>query len=169
MDDIKSTILDWLRDAHAMEQQAENMLSGFADRLEHYPELKSRIESHAQVSVAQQDALEDCINRAGGKTSALKDLGGKAMGLGQAISGLMVSDEVVKGAMSIYVFTQMEVVSYNVLATAAKRAGDLHTLAICNQHLTEEVTLAEWLQNHIPGITEEFLARTAVDSDTAKR
>lgn len=169
MDDVKSTILDWLRDAHAMEQQAEKMLSGFAGRLEHYPVLKSRIESHAEVSIAQQEALEECTKRAGGNTSALKDIGGKVMGLGQSVSGLMVSDEVVKGAMSIYVFAQMEIVSYNVLATAAKRSGDLHTLAICNQHLTEEVTFAEWLQNHIPGITEEFLARTSIDSDTAKR
>lgn len=169
MTDKKSIILDWLRDAHAMEQQAEKMLSGFADRLEHYPELKARIETHADVSVKQQQALEDCIKRADGNTSALKDIGGKMMGMGQSISGVMVSDEVVKGAMSIYVFTHMEIVSYRVLATAARQAGDTHTLAICDQHLDEETKMAEWLQNHIPTITGDYLVRTAAESDSAKR
>jgi len=32
---------DWLRDAHAMEKQAESMLSKMSGRLEHYPALNS--------------------------------------------------------------------------------------------------------------------------------
>jgi ferritin-like metal-binding protein YciE len=40
-------LLNWLRDAHAMEKQAETMLSAMAGRLEHYPELKARIEAHS--------------------------------------------------------------------------------------------------------------------------
>ena len=35
----------WLRDAHAMEQQAEEMLSAQASRLEHYPVLRGRSRS----------------------------------------------------------------------------------------------------------------------------
>lgn len=40
--------VDWVRDAHAMEEQAEAMLSRMAERLEHYPELKSRILQHIE-------------------------------------------------------------------------------------------------------------------------
>src|SRR5690554_5885107 len=42
MSSISATdhLLDWLRDAHAMEQQAEKMLQGMAQRLEHYDELR---------------------------------------------------------------------------------------------------------------------------------
>ena len=35
----RENLLDWLRDAHAMEQQAETMLNAQVERLEHYPEL----------------------------------------------------------------------------------------------------------------------------------
>tara|TARA_R100000049_G_C1878897_1_gene35970 strand:+ start:207 stop:329 length:123 start_codon:yes stop_codon:yes gene_type:complete len=32
---------DWLRDAHAMEKQAEEMLKAQAKRIEHYPALRA--------------------------------------------------------------------------------------------------------------------------------
>ena len=35
----KDHLLDWLRDAHAMEEQAEHMLRSQSSRLEHYPQL----------------------------------------------------------------------------------------------------------------------------------
>ncbi len=40
---------DWLRDAHAMEKQAESMLESMASRIDNYPELRARIEQHLQV------------------------------------------------------------------------------------------------------------------------
>jgi ferritin-like metal-binding protein YciE len=39
-------LVDWLRDTHAMEQQAEAMLESQASRLEHYPDLRQRIVAH---------------------------------------------------------------------------------------------------------------------------
>ena len=39
-------LMQWLRDAHAAEGQAETMLTGMADRLENYPKLKARIKEH---------------------------------------------------------------------------------------------------------------------------
>lgn len=37
---------DWLRDAHAMEKQAESMLSAMSKRIDNYPDLRARIEQH---------------------------------------------------------------------------------------------------------------------------
>ena len=39
-------LMQWLRDAHAAEEQAE---TGMADRLENYPKLKARIKKHEQA------------------------------------------------------------------------------------------------------------------------
>ncbi len=52
--DRKDNLLDWLRDAHAMEQQAEQMLKAQSSRLEHYPDLKARIDLHLQETLGQQ-------------------------------------------------------------------------------------------------------------------
>ena len=43
--DVNENLLAWLKDAHAMEQQAEHMLKAQASRIDHYPELKARLEA----------------------------------------------------------------------------------------------------------------------------
>ena len=59
----KDNLLDWLRDAHAMEQQAEKMLEAQAGRLENYPQLKTRIQQHLEETRGQQRLLEGCLER----------------------------------------------------------------------------------------------------------
>ncbi|OBR48526.1 DUF892 family protein [Paraburkholderia tropica] len=57
-------LVDWLRDAYAMENQAEVMLKAQSGRLEHYPELRARIDQHIEETRSQQDLL-------GGRLEAL--------------------------------------------------------------------------------------------------
>ena len=162
-------LLDWLRDAHAMEQQAEKMLKAQAERLEHYPDLRERITQHIVETEGQQRKLVECIERLGGSTSTLKDLAGKLMAFGQAVGGMAMSDEVVKGAMSGYVFENLEIASYTVLIEAATFAGDETTAEACRSILKEEVAMADWLQDHLPEITRAFLSRSATPGEEAKR
>lgn len=169
MASVNDNLLDWLRDAHAMEQQAESMLKGQAERLEHYPELKARIIKHIEETQGQQRLLVECIERLGGSTSTFKDLAGKLMAFGQAVGGMTMSDEVVKGAMAGYVFENMEIASYTVLIEAAEAAGDSATAQACRSILKEEVAMAEWLKEHLPEVTRAFLARSADPDAEAKR
>ena len=55
--------IDWVRDAHAMEKQAESMLEKMAARLEHYPDLKARIEQHIDETREQQQLVQSVIDR----------------------------------------------------------------------------------------------------------
>lgn len=165
----QENLLDWLRDAHAMEQQAENMLRAQSERLEHYPVLKARIDEHIQETLGQQRLLDECLTRTGGSSSMLKDLAGKVMAFGQAVGGSMMSDEVVKGAMSGYVFENLEIASYTVLIAAAKEAGDSQTQAACEAILLQEEAMADWLKEHLPEITQAFLVRSAHPDLEAKR
>ncbi|RRV10609.1 ferritin-like domain-containing protein [Pseudomonas sp. v388] len=165
----QDNLLDWLRDAHAMEQQAESMLKAQADRLEHYPDLKRRIEQHLDETLGQQKLLKECIERLGGSTSTLKDMAGKLMAFGQALGGMTVSDEVVKGAMSGYVFENIEIATYTVLIQAAKDARDKETQQACEKILPQEVAMADWLREHLPAITTAFLQRSEDPDAVAKR
>src|SRR5690606_22179357 len=88
----QETLAQWLRDAHAMEEQALTMLDGLARRLEHYPELKARIVQHYKETESQEKRLKSCIDRYGG-TSAVKVAIGKVMGMMQSLSGVLASDE----------------------------------------------------------------------------
>jgi ferritin-like metal-binding protein YciE len=165
----QDNLLDWLRDAHAMEQQAESMLKAQADRLEHYPMLKQRIEQHIQETLGQQTLLKGCIDRLGGSTSALKDMAAKLMAFGQTVGGMAVSDEVVKGAMAGYVFENIEIATYTVLIQAAKDVGDVETQRACEEILPQEIAMADWLRDHLPEITSAFLDRSQDPDAVAKR
>lgn len=48
---------DWLRDAHAMEKQAESMLESMAGRIDNYPDLRARIEQHVNETKRQITVL----------------------------------------------------------------------------------------------------------------
>jgi ferritin-like metal-binding protein YciE len=120
-------LLEWLRNAHAMEKQAETMLTAQAGRIETYPDLKARIEEHLAGTRRQGDVLQACIERRGGDTSTLKDLMGKFAAMGQGIGGAVMDDEVIKGSMASYTFEHMEIATYQVLIATAEACGDLET------------------------------------------
>jgi ferritin-like metal-binding protein YciE len=169
MNDATHHILDWLRDAHAMEQQAETMLQSQVKRLQNYPELKARYELHMQETQEQQRQLEGCLARLGSKPSVLKDAAAKVTAFGQGLAGIPVSDEVIKSAMSSYVFEQMEIASYTILIAAAKAVGDEETQRVCEKILPEEIAMADWLKEHLPELTQAFLARSSSAKVAAKR
>lgn len=160
---------DWLRDAHAMEEQAETMLKAQAERLEHYPTLKARIVQHIEETRGQQGLLDQCMTRRGISNSAIKDFGGKLMAFGQGVGGMMASDEVVKGAMAGYVFENLEIASYTSLIAAARAVGDVQTQQACEQILVQEKAMAAWLLENLPEITQAFLVRSETPGVTAKK
>ena len=169
MSDSKEHLLDWLRDAHAMEQQAIQMLKGEQGRIDHYPELKKKLEQNLDIANQNQDALANCIKRLGGSTSSIKDAGAKLMGFGQAISGIAFSDEVMKGAMSLYAFHNLAIASYTILVAAADTCGDNETKADCERMLQREIEINQWLKDYLPLLTQSFLVRSETEDVASKR
>ncbi|ALS94854.1 ferritin-like domain-containing protein [Xanthomonas oryzae] len=160
--------MDWLRDTHAMEQQAEQMLKAQAAHIAHYPQRKARIEQHLEETLGQQRLVESCIERLGGSPSVIKDAMGKLAAFGQAMGGMTTSDEIVKGAMASYVFETLEIATCTALLGAARMVGDIETQRVCEQILPQEQAMADWLLAHLPELTEEFLVRDATSGVTAK-
>lgn len=169
MASVHDNLLDWLKDAHAMEQQAEKMLTAQAERLEHYPDLKQRIQQHIEETRWQQGVVDDAIHRLGGSPSTLKDMGGKLMAFGQAMAGMAMPDEVIKGSMSGYVFENLEIATYTVIIAAAKAAGDTQTAEACEKILAQEKAMAQWILEHLAPTTQQFLGRSAHPDLEAKR
>jgi len=160
--------MQWLRDAHAMEEQAEQMLSSTASRIENYPEVKRAMDEHLAETRSQAERVRSCIARRGGDTSSLKDLAAKLVAFGQGMSGMFVSDEIVKGAMASYTFEHMEIASYRVLITAAEAVDDEETARVCAEILDEEKAAAERLLDLLPAITARYLQRDEDSEATAK-
>lgn len=159
MDDIREHYMAWLRDAHAMEEQALTMMRGMLSRLENYPVLCARMEQHIKETERQAESLKQLLESRDSGRSIVKDTLGKASALGQALGGMFASDEVVKGAMASYTFEQMEVAAYKVLISTASALEDTTAIPIFEQNLAEEQDMADWLFDHLDQTTRIFLAR----------
>ena len=160
---------DWLRDAHAMEKQAESMLSKMSGRLEHYPALEQRLAQHLEETKYQLRLLEQLLDTHGIDHSVMKDVMGKVAATGQAVGGMFNSDEVVKGAISGYVFENAEIASYTSLIAAAEQVGDAEGVRVLTEIREQEVVMAEWLLQHLPEVTQQFLQRAAQPGVEAKK
>lgn len=159
---------DWLRDAHAMEKQAEKMLTSQANRLEHYPQLKQRIEQHIEETKRQAEKLEHCMTLLGTDASTIKDLGAQMTAFGQAIGGMMAEDEVVKGGIASYAFENFEIASYKAIIKAADMASQPEISQVCKEILQEEIAMADWLSKHLDATTQQYLERDENDNLRAK-
>jgi len=160
---------DWLRDAHAMEKQAESMLESMASRIDNYPDVRARIEQHISETKHQITLLEEILDRNDISRSVLKDSMSKMMAFGQSMGGMAASDEIVKGSISGYVFEQFEIACYTSLLAAAKKAGDVASIPAIESILAEEQRMADWLIQHIPATTEQFLLRSDAEGVEAKK
>lgn len=160
---------DWLRDAHAMEKQAESMLESMASRIDNYPDVRARIEQHISETKHQITLLEEILDRNNISRSVLKDSMSKMMAFGQSMGGMAASDEIVKGSISGYVFEQFEIACYTSLLAAAKKAGDVTSVPAIESILAEEQRMADWLIQHIPDTTEQFLLRSDAEGVEAKK
>lgn len=169
MTDINDRINQWLLDAHAMEEQAETILSGQSHRIESYPELETRMRQHLEETRSQQVRLDQCIKRRGASHSSMKDMVGKFTATMQNLSGAFAGDEVVKGVLAGYAFEHMEIASYRILIAACEVAGDHETRAVLEDICREEEAMAQWLADAIPDITRRHLQRTEADQSEAKR
>jgi len=151
----------WLRDAHAMERQSEQMLRAQATRLERDPKLAGALGEHLEQTLAQRELLEECLRRLDAEPSALKDAAGRLDAGAQSLATLAVADEPVKAAIACLAFEQMEVATYTVLFAAAHQAGDIQCQRMFDRLLHEEQAMADWLRGSLPGLVQAYLARDA--------
>ena len=168
MASAEERFMEWLRDAHAAEEQAKTMLSGMARRIENYPQLKARIEQHIRETERHAELVRGCIERRGSSTSTIKDTGAKMIAMGQAMRGLFVGDEVMKGSIASAAFEAMEIASYRILIATAEQVGDLETKRVCEEILRDEEAMAEWLKQNVASLTQQYLRREETPGATAK-
>lgn len=120
----RKLMIDGLRNAHGLEQQATVMLERNAERLEHYPQLKARVMQHLEETRQQQAMVAHVLEELGESPSTIKDT---VMGLAEYVQ-MMVhsasSDEVLKNSYTGYAFEHFEIASYTALIVIARAAGE---------------------------------------------
>jgi ferritin-like metal-binding protein YciE len=164
----RDNLIVWLRDAYAMEGQAIELLERQIERLEHYPEVRAKLQEHLAQTRGQQAALEQAFNLLDSDPSALKAGVMKMAANIQGVLHAFASDEVMKHALASYAFEQFEAACYRSLITAAKEAGEREVVNTCSTILREEEAMAAWLWENLPHLTQQYLQRSATGAE-AKR
>lgn len=153
----RESLAAWLRDAHAMEGQAETLLQTQIDCLENYPEALPRLRSHLEETKQQRAAIESCLSHLGEDTSTLKDGTMKIAANLQGLMHAMASDEVLKNALASAAFEQFEAASYRMLVTAAEAAGEQDIAETCRTIMEQEVAMADWVWGQLEPLTQKYL------------
>lgn len=153
--------LTGLRNQHAVENQAVSLLSRQVERLENYPEMEARLRQHIAESEAQAQRLEELLTKLGSSHSALKDAGLSLAGNMAALMHSVAPDEVLKNTFANYAFEHLEIASYKSLIVMSDTVGQQDAQAALKQSLSEEVSMAEWIDQHLSETTLRFMQRSA--------
>ena len=153
----KQTLIAWLRDAHAMERASVDTLDRLAERLSRFPQLALGFREHWRESVDQVEHIERCLKKLGSDTSTFKDLTSRFIGIAQAYAVAVVPDEVVKDCLAVYASRHFEIAAYVSLGAAALALEEPEVARMCDEHLQQERAMGNWLEQHIPEVTLEFL------------
>lgn len=147
--DLGEQLQKYLADAHAIEEQAVQLLSR-SPKLAGDPQLSSAFQEHLDETTGHRRAVEARLEALGGEPSRLKDA---ALRLGALNWGAFFAaqpDTPAKLAAFAYAFEHLEIGSYELLRRLAERAGDGETAGLAERILTEERAAAEKLRSLFP-------------------
>jgi ferritin-like metal-binding protein YciE len=161
----KETLLDWLRDAHAMEDSIVEVLEKQVKMLDHKPQIQGKVREHLEITKQQRDRLAELVEKLGGKTSAVKSITGNFLANVQALSMSSAPDAIVKNALSDFAVEHYEIACYTALMAAAEQQGQQEVVRVCREFIDQEREMANFLEHHLPRITTEYLGQ----QQTAKR
>jgi ferritin-like metal-binding protein YciE len=154
-------MIAWLNDAHAMENSLIHTLEQRIKEARDHPQIRARDEQHLEETRRHAELVKGCVERLGGKTSALMAGMSSVMGTVQGMSTAMAKDTLVKNCLADYGAEQFEVAAYAALIAGAQAMGDRETAAVCQQILQEDAAMAQWLMQNLPMVVQETLMEQA--------
>ena len=160
-DENTSIFLTGLRNAHALETEAVQIIERQLDRLTSYPEMKQRIHMHLEETRNQQRRLEEILSSHGDSPSTFKEAALGFMGNVAALAHTPANDEILKNTFANLAFENYEIAAYTSLITMAETLGETKALPGLKQSLQEEKQMAQWIEDQVPNITRSFLDRRA--------
>lgn len=156
-DTARDVFIVGLRNAHAMEIQARELMERQSERLDDYPEVKAKVAMHLQETNQQLQHLEQCLEACGESTSSLKDTTQSVAANLQAMTHAMAGDEILKNTFANNAFENFEIAAYKSLLALCRAAGLESARAPLEQSLHEEERMADWVDANVEKVTMEYL------------
>lgn len=149
----------WLNDAHSFEKTLESSLKEQVKLAEDHPSVMQGIERHLEATQRHVETVEGCLQELGESPSGVKDAIGTVGGKIQSMMPGAAQDDLVKAALNDYSAEHMEIASYRSLIVAANELGHPEIATRLQGILADEEAMAQWLDENIPMLTREALAK----------
>ncbi len=147
-----------LRNAHALESQAIELMQRQVERLRNYPEVEARMRQHIEETRMQVQRLDQILSSLGTSASSLKDAFMSFMGNLMALAHTPAGDEIIKNTFANFAFENYEIASYRSLIAMAEATGQRDSVGLLQQTLREEESMASWLAEHLRDVTLKYLS-----------
>lgn len=149
-----------LRNQHAVENQAIELLERQTGRLESYPAMRERMRQHIAESHTQAQRIDELLAALDTSASSIKDTAMSFVGNIAAMMHAPAPDEVVKNSFANYAFEHYEIASYRALLTLAEAVQHSEAARLLSLSLAEEQAMAQWIADHLQQMTLTFLQRS---------
>jgi ferritin-like metal-binding protein YciE len=158
-DTIQDIFLVAVRNAHALEKEALQIMGRQVERLSNYPEMEMVLRRHIDETKQQEQRIDEILDALGSERSLLKDLATSIVGNMAAISHAPMPDEILKNTFANHAFENFEIAAYKSLIAMAETAGHQRFIPALQQSLKEEESTARQINELIVPITQKYLLR----------
>ncbi len=142
--DINEELVDYLEQAHAMEQQSLQTLQA-AVKVAGDPQLESLYQGHIMETQTHLELLKERLETHGASRSLTKDLGGRLTAVVHGLGVISDSDTPATLVAVAYSFEHFEIAMYELLKRVAARAGDSDAVEMAEKILVNERQAADKL------------------------
>ncbi len=153
----KDMYITWLNNAYAMETDIVKTLEGQLDDFKDYPMTQQGVQKHLDQTKGHAEKVKLYIESNGEQPSAVKSTFASLMGMAKGASMEMMHDKVAKNLLADYATEHLEIMSYKALIETAKLIGDKNSIAVFEEIIADEKSMAEEIERQMPTVIQKFL------------
>jgi ferritin-like metal-binding protein YciE len=158
---LHEKLLDYIEDAHAMEQNVLQMLNSMIATT-HDDEILHELEHHKTETERHEQLLRERLQALGRDTSIRKEVQSLAGALLKGASDQVRGDKPGKNARDGFVTEHMEIATYELLERLAERAGDEETAEIARKNRADEEAMAQKIASRWDKFVDLTLAEEGI-------
>jgi ferritin-like metal-binding protein YciE len=159
---IEAQLVKYLTDVHSIEEQALQQLR-VAPRLAGDPELAQAFREHIVETEEHERRVRARLEARGADPSKVKDLMGRAGGVGMVLFARSQPDTPGKLTAHAFSYEHMELAAYDLLALVADRAGDRETVEMARSIREQEAAMGDRLAARFDRAVEASLRDVGPD------
>jgi ferritin-like metal-binding protein YciE len=160
-DKLRQKLVDYIEDAHAMEQSVSSMLDSMISTTDD-PEITDMLRHHKEETKRHEQLLRERLDALGAGTSTRKQAQTIATALMKGAADQVRGDQAGKNARDGFITEHMEIASYQLLERLAQRAGDTETAEVARQNCADEEAMAQKIDANWDKFVDLTLAEAGI-------